>query len=146
MSFKASHFTMDNSSVNNTMMQEMERMYKEHDIDFDATDLQVMCYEHIVNLSSGCVVEEATSIAAVDFGEDWSGPPLPNLVDQQSYDDAVACDPIALGRNVVRVIRTSKTSCNTFSKVIENGNVGGWSVVGRHPNQNTITVKPKQLL
>ena len=104
MSFKAGHFTTDNASVNNTMMQEMERMYKEHDIDFDATDRQVMCYEHIVNLSSGRVVEEATSIAAVDLDEDWSGPPPPNLPDQQSYDDAVARDPL---RSVVTLSELS---------------------------------------
>ena len=45
-------------------------MYKERHIDFDAADQQVMCYEHIVNLSSGRVVEEATSIAAADL--DWT--------------------------------------------------------------------------
>ena len=146
MSFKAGHFTTDNASANNTMMQEMERMYKERDIDFDATDRQVMCYEHIVNLSSGHVVEEATSIAAVDLDEDWSGPPPPNLPDQQSYDDAVARDPIALGRNVVRIIRASGTRRDAFNEVIENGNARGWFVVGQPPNQNTITVKPKQLL
>ena len=146
MSFKAGHFTTDNASMNSTMMQEMERMYKERDIDFDATDRQVMCYEHIVNLSSGRVVEEATSIAAVDLDEDWSGPPPPNLPDQQSYDDAVARDPIALGRNVVRIIRASGTRRDTFNEVIENGNARGWFVVGQPPNQNTITVKPKQLL
>ena len=146
MSFKAGHFTTDNASANSTMMQEMERMYKERNIDFDATDRQVMCYEHIVNLSSGRVVEEATSIAAVDLDEDWSGPPPPNLPDQQSYDDAVARDPIALGRNVVRIIRASGTRRDAFNEVIENGNARGWFVVGQPPNQNTITVKPKQLL
>jgi hypothetical protein len=142
MSFKAGHFTTDNASANNTMMQKMERMYKECDIDFDATDRQVMCYEHIVNLSSGRVVEEATSIAAVDLDEDWSGPPL----DQQSYDDAVACDPIALSHNIVRIIRASRTRRDTFNEVIKNGNARGWFVVGQPLNQNTIAVKPKQLL
>ena len=121
-------------------------MYKERNIDFDATDRQVMCYEHIVNLSSGRVIEEATSIAAVNLDEDWSGPPPPNLPDQQSYDDAVARDPIALGRNIVRIIRASGTHRDAFNEVIENGNARGWFVVGQPPNQNTITVKPKQLL
>lgn len=145
-SFKVGHFTMDNASSNTTMMQELERKCKERDIDFDAADRQVMCYEHVVNLSSSRVIEEATSVAAVDLDEDWSGPPPPNSPDQQSYDDAIARDPIVLGRNVVRIIRASGTRHDAFNKVIENGNARGWFVVGQPPNQITIMVKPKQLL
>jgi hypothetical protein len=137
---------MDNASVNGTIMREIAILFNECEIDFDATDRQVMCYEHVVNLSSGRVAEEATSTTAVDLDEDWSGLPLPNSPDQQSYDDAVARDPIALGRNVVRIIRASGTRRDAFNEVIENGNARGWFVVGQPPNQNTITVKPKQLL
>ena len=36
--FKAGHFTMDNASVNGTIMQEIVILFNECEIDFDATD------------------------------------------------------------------------------------------------------------
>ena len=41
--FKASHFTMDNASSNLTMMQELEIMFRKHEVDFNATDRHIMC-------------------------------------------------------------------------------------------------------
>jgi hypothetical protein len=145
--FKAGHFTMDNASVNYTMMQELEIMFNERDIDFDAADRQIMCYRHIVNLSSGRVIEGATKAAATattDCDEDCSGPPPPDLPGQQSYDDALARDPIALSRNVVRAIRASGTQRNAFDEVITDGNKNKWFLVGQ---PLTVTkIVPKQLL
>jgi hypothetical protein len=89
---------MDNAGTNHTMMQEMETKFKECDIMFDAIDQQVMCYGHILNLSLGHVIKGVTSVAA---DKDWVGPPLPNSLDQQSYDDAITHDLITLGCNVV---------------------------------------------
>jgi hypothetical protein len=145
--FKVGHFTMDNASANYTMMQELEIMFNERDIDFDARDRQIMCYGHIVNLSSGRVIEVATKAAATastDCDEDCSGPPPPDLPDQQSYDDALARDPIALGRNVVRAIRASGTRRDAFDEVIADGNKNKWFLVGQPPAVTKIV--PKQLL
>ena len=36
--FKASHFMMDNVSINGTIMQEIAILFNECKIDFDATD------------------------------------------------------------------------------------------------------------
>ena len=146
ISFKVGHFTMDNASTNQTMMQELEKILKKRDIDFDATDRQVMCYGHIVNLSSGRVIEKASSSNSTADDDEVRPRPTPPNSPDQSYDDAVARDPIALGRNVVRVIRASGTRRNTFNELIETGNARGWFVVGQPPNQKTITLEPKQLL
>ena len=92
---------MDNASANTTMMQELGRMFEEDGkVDFDATDRQIMCYAHVINLSSGRVVQAASHAATVNKDDDsWLEPlrPPPYMPDQQSYDDAVACDPIVLG-------------------------------------------------
>jgi hypothetical protein len=102
---------MDNAGTNHTLMQEMETKFKECNIVFDAINQQVMCYRHILNLSSGHVIKGVTSVAA---DEDWVGPPPPNSPDQQSYNDAIACDPITLGCNVIQVVYVSgkhSTAC-----------------------------------
>jgi hypothetical protein len=135
ISFKAGHFTMDNAAANLTMMQELERRLKERDIDFDATDRQIMCYGHVVNLSSGRVVEGVTNLAAADRDEDFSGAPPPELPDQQTYEDAIARDPVALGRNVVRAIRASGKLRDAFDELIVKGNSGKWFVVNNEPLQ-----------
>jgi hypothetical protein len=146
--FKASHFTTDNVSLNLTMMQELEIMFRKCDFDFDATDRHIMCYMHIMNLSSGCVIEGATGVDAADHDKDWCSPlpPPPNSPNEQSYANAVAHDPIALGHNVVRVIRASGKCREAFNEVIQNGNARGWFVVGESLKQSTITIKPKELL
>lgn len=120
---------MDNASANTTLMQELEKMLKERNVDFDATDCQIMCYAHVINLSSGRVIQAASHAAAVnnddnDYNDSWSEPsrPVPHMQDQQSYADAVARDPIALGWTAVWVIRASGTRREAFYAVIDTGN------------------------
>ena len=123
-------------------------MFRKCEVDFDATDRHIMCYAHIVNLSSGHVIEGTTGVDAADHDEDWCSPllPPPNSPNEQSYANAVARDPIALGHNVVQVIRASGKHRKAFNEVIQNGNTRGWFVVGESPKQSTITIKPKELL
>jgi hypothetical protein len=149
---------MDNASANATMMQELGRMFKERDIDFDPIDRQIMCYAHVINLSSGRVIQAASRTAAAaaaadrddfgDFDADSSEPsrPLPYSPDQQTYADAVARDPIALARNVVRLIRASGTRRNEFKTLIKAGNEGGWFLDGDPPKQVPTIVPDKELL
>ena len=82
-----------------------------------------MCYGHVIDLASGHVIKGFTSTGD---DEDWSGPALPNTPGNQTYDDAVACDPVALGCTVVQVIRASGTRCDAFDEVITDGNAKGW--------------------
>ena len=93
--------------MNYTMMQELETMFRERDIDFAASERQIMCFAHVVNLSSGGVIKGVTDTISPDGDDDnlsvnHSPARLPpNAPESQSYDDAVAHDPIVLGRNVV---------------------------------------------
>jgi hypothetical protein len=146
---------MDNASANTTMMQELGRMFKEDSkVDFDATDRQIMCYAHVINLSSGRVVRAASRAATVnkddndDDDDSWSEPlrPPPYMPDQQSYDDAVARDPIALGRSAVHIIRASGTRHAAFKAVIADGNQENWFIEGEPPNETIVQVKDQELL
>lgn len=136
--------------MNYTMMQELETMFRERDIDFAAGERQIMCFAHVVNLSSGGVIKGVTDTVSPDGDDDdldvgHSPARLPpNAPESQSYDDAVARDPIALGRNVVRAIRGSGKRREDFDEVIDNGNAKDW--FAGDSKKKAIHVPHKQLL
>jgi hypothetical protein len=121
-------------------MEQIGRSLQAREIEFDAQDRKVMCFPHVVNLSSGRVIEGLTKV--LEGGPDiWEPPPAP--IGGQSYAEAVARDPIALGRAVVRAIRASGTRREAFDKVIKDGNANKWF---RDSDGVTTKVKPLQLL
>ena len=160
---KVGHFTMDNTSNNETMMKELERLLRLRDLplSFDAADRKVMCFSHVIDLSSGRVISGLTNKSTEDDqgdedddtrggnnsdDEDGSGSPAANPLVQEAYEEAITRDPIALSRAVVRVIRASGTRRDAFDDVIVNGNAKGWFRQGRPPNDRVIAVKQLQLL
>jgi hypothetical protein len=93
---------MDNTSNNATMLQELARLLKECDIVFNPADCKVMCYAHVIDLSTGRVIDAlAKKRTDDDDDDDLTGLPLPHSRNEQTYDEAVARDPIALGHAVV---------------------------------------------
>jgi hypothetical protein len=136
---------MDNASNNATMLQELARLLEERDIVFDPVDRKVMCYAHVIDLCTGRVVDALTKKwTDDDDDDDSSGLPLPTTLNEQTYDEAVARGPIALGRAVVRAIQASSTLCNAFDELIETGNKKGYFKAGE-PAQ-TVEVQKLQLL
>jgi hypothetical protein len=83
---------MDNASNNNTMMREISSLLSEREIVFDAVDLRVMCYAHVVDLASGRVIKKSRESAGDSDSDSDSDSDL---------DDTHSRDPITLGRNVV---------------------------------------------
>jgi hypothetical protein len=130
--FKVGHFTMDNASNNETMMQYLETKLRGREIAFDARDRRIMCFAHVVDLCSGRVVSAASG--PVDEGNDHSS----------SDDDTDISNPIALARAAVRAIRGSGLRRDEFDEVIKNGNDKGWFKQGRPPK--TVKVERRQLL
>jgi hypothetical protein len=105
-SLKVGHFTLDNAISNGIMMQSLQTMLGARDIAFDTVDHKIMCFAHIVDLSSKQVTHSVDKTKQVtlnaceavdDDGGDFS----------QSDDETAASNPIACGCNVVRVIRGS---------------------------------------
>jgi hypothetical protein len=133
VSFKIGHFTMDNAGNNGTMMQSLQTMLKERDIIFNPVDRKVMCFAHVVDLSSGRVVRNADNMVD-DDGDDFP----------RSGNEATVSGPIARGRNVVRVIRGSGMRRDAFDEAIENGNAKGRFKRGRP--LAVVKIKPLQLL
>jgi hypothetical protein len=85
------------------MMKALELELASQSIPFNAVDQQVMCFGHVVNLSSKRVVEY---VKDTRNGGDLS--------------------PIERTRSVVRAIRVSGMRRDAFESVNENGNQNGW--------------------
>jgi hypothetical protein len=96
------------------MMEVLQPILIHRDVPFNAADRQVMCYSHIVDLCSGCVIR---NVGATDGNESSSG-------DETDSSDMSNC--IALARSVVRVIRASGTRRDAFRDAIRTGNKKGY--------------------
>jgi hypothetical protein len=126
---KAGHFTLDNASNNETMMKALERLFVDREIAFDADDRKIMCFGHVVDLSSGRVISSVKSAGTA-------------LTDDET--DLESLNVIDRARAVVRAIRGSGLRRDAFNEVIVNGNAKGWFKQGQPPK--TVKLKPLQLL
>lgn len=118
--FQVGHFTVDNASSNETMMQELAKILNDRDIPFDAADRKIMCFAHVVDLSSGRVIDNLTN----DSEPDNSNLDADNL----DEDHVPTLSPVAHARSVVRAIRGSGMRRDTFRDVIKNGNSNKWFI------------------
>ena len=63
-----------------------------------------MCFGHVIDLNRHVIDAFTKMRQLADKNEDWSALPAPNVPSRQTYEEAVARDPIAIGRTVVQVI------------------------------------------
>jgi len=76
------HITLDNASNNDTMMKVLKTMLAACDVSFDAYDHWIMCFTHIINLSSGWVIDAASGMAGDKNTNSLSGDnTIPSTVD-----------------------------------------------------------------
>jgi hypothetical protein len=115
------------------MMEFLETMLRDRDIAFDAVDRRVMCFAHVVDLSSGQVTRNADNTIGGDMDDS-----------SQSDDETANSGPIGRARNVVRLIRGSGMRREAFEEVIRNGNDRGWFKEGQPPK--AVKIKSLQLL
>ena len=99
-------------------MQALQRELSHRGIPFDALDRQVMCFGHIIDLSSGQVGKHFDTSSNNSDDEDG----LSSL-----------SNPIEHARSVVRVIRASGMRRDAFECVINDGNEKGWFTQGHSP-------------
>ena len=123
---------LDNASNNGTMMEELKMMLTKHDIAFNVEDHRIMCFVHVVDLCSRCV------ICAVSNGVE------PRNDSSSSNGNTAVSNPIALAYTVVWVIWGSGLRWDAFDDVIICSNAKGWFKQGK-PSR-IVQVKPLQLL
>lgn len=66
------------------MMEELERLLEAREIPFDAQDRKIMCYAHVIDLSSGRIIKglseaDTHSDSESNPATDWHAGELPNL-------------------------------------------------------------------
>jgi hypothetical protein len=120
------HWTLDYASNNGTFLHELVILLEARDIDFDAIDCQIMCFAHVINTCCQHVIASLTNVALTESAEVSVGMLPPSLPDQQTFEDTVKWDPVALGHNIVHVLRSSGQRHDLFEDVICDGNAKGW--------------------
>jgi hypothetical protein len=105
-------------------MKELGVLFHSRDINFNALDRQLMCFPHVVNICCQHVIQKCTDIALADAPEQIQV--AAHVGEPQSREDTVKRDPIARGRNVVHVIRSSGQRQDAFTAMIKSRNEQGW--------------------
>ena len=116
-------------------MKELGVLLRALGIDFDHLDRQIMCFPHVVNICCQHVISDFTNIQLAETAKDFVVALPAALPQRQSYEDAVKRDPVALGRNVVRVMRASGQWRDALKDVIKDGNLKGWFQAERNPSE-----------
>ena len=92
-----------------------------------------MCFPHVINICCQHVIAAFTNPAlASSFDEFIAERPL-GPANQQTFEEAVTRDPVALGRNTVRALRSSGQRRDSFDDIVRDGNEKGWFQVGTPP-------------
>ena len=127
------HWTLDNASNNTTFMEELATLLRARDIDFDPIDRRIMCFPHIINICCQHVIADFTNADLAEASTEFVAALPPDLPDRQTFEEAVKRDPVALGRNIVRVLRSSGQRRDLFDDIVQDGNVKGWFQAGTPP-------------
>ena len=110
-----------NAENNTKMIEELENLFHKRELfDFVTKEHQVHCFPHTVNISTGHVVKALTS------APNEQEPPnnhVPSTT--QTYEQAVARNPITMAHAAICVIHILGACQEAFTKVIEEGNKDG---------------------
>src|SRR6202451_4503075 len=58
-------WTLDNTANNGTFAQELGRLLRQRDIEFDHLDRQIMCFTHIINICCQHILAKFTNVNLV---------------------------------------------------------------------------------
>ena len=104
-----------------------------------------MCFPHVINTCCQHVIASLTNVNLTESAKVFVETLPPGLLDQQTFKDAVKRDPVALGRNIVRVLQSSGQRRDLFEDIIHDGNAKGWFLDDSDPPE-PYTVPSVQLL
>ncbi|KIM54018.1 hypothetical protein SCLCIDRAFT_31420 [Scleroderma citrinum Foug A] len=106
-------------------MKKLSELLAERGIKFDHIDRRIMCLPHILNICSKHIVEEYADADFAAVSDAWVNA-LGDVVDKDKYIEALQRDPIALGRDIVWIIRSSSLRREGFCNTIVTGNQMSW--------------------
>ena len=115
--------------MNRKFLEHLEILLDERDIPFDAKDRNIMCFPHVTAICVTHVTDAFTDKMLANDDADFTLadaalPPADS--DRQTFEEAVARDPIALCRSTVCAIRASGKRRDHFCQIIRDGNNKEW--------------------
>ena len=142
---KTGHFTLDNAENDKTMMEHLQKLLETRELllGFAAEDRKIMCFLHIINICVQHVAEEFSTPDLEKIGKAWVDCFDDDAVDKEKFLEAVEKNPVALGHNIVRIIRASGLRRDEFDKIIVTGNLQQWF---KSPSGTVIQIPEVQLL
>jgi hypothetical protein len=111
------------------MMEELEKLLRTQNVRFDSIDKRIMCFPHVINICCQHVISQFTDIDLAESINEFIAEELSYLPQLQTFEEAIKRDPVALGRNIVRVLRSSGQRRDAFDQLIRDGNEKGWFTV-----------------
>lgn len=124
------------------MMQALEVVLKKHDILFDCMDQCIRCLPHILNICTGHVIDALTDEDLINIVGAWVANLPDHLSDIQTYREALASNPVALGCSVIQALHASGQRQETFEDFIQEGNsCSYWLAKDEHSKPTAIEVK-----
>ena len=88
-------------------MEHLQKLLKTRELPlgFVAKDRRIMCFPHIINICVQHIVEEFSAPDLEKIANAWVDCFDDNVVDKEKYLEAVEKNPVALRRDIVRIIR-----------------------------------------
>ncbi|KAF5383852.1 hypothetical protein D9615_003798 [Tricholomella constricta] len=115
VAYKLALITMDNASNNNTMMEELEKIFRSRGIPFDADGNRIRCFPHIINLACQAILEALKQTPALGLF-------LATESATKSYLQSLEADLIGTCRSVVAACRASGQRRQELRRIICEGN------------------------
>jgi hypothetical protein len=92
-----------------------------------------MCFPHIVNICCQHLIGNFTNVDLAETAMEFVAALPPGLPERQTFEEAIKCDPVALGCDIVRVLQKSGQQRDLFDNIIQVGNKKGWFKAGDPP-------------
>jgi hypothetical protein len=94
------------------MMRELEVLFAQREIPFDAKDNRIFCFPHIINIVVQHVIDKFSSSIACDLDDEFDQDENPSIrrslpSDSETFEEACARDPIHRARKIIVKIRSS---------------------------------------
>jgi hypothetical protein len=113
---------MDNASNNETAMTELSRiLLEEREFTFDPINRCICCLPHIYNICVQRMLDRCTHADFTRCPWMWKNS-AGKVIDRAEYVEMVQTDPIRLGRDVLRAVRSSGQRWSHFRHTILSGN------------------------
>lgn len=112
---------MDNLETNTAMMRELEILFTQREIPYDARNYRIFCFPHIINIIVQHVVDKFSSPSGLKDNSSKNENPGRPYLHPETIEEACACCPLQRARKIIVTIRSSGQRRDQWIKWINTG-------------------------